>query len=182
MTCQEWASQGVQTPLEMTVQDQPSQGLNTPLDDPFVNYGNGSQFGAQGSKTNLAYEESSSSDTETEIDELDPYLLDFSSEIYNRISEQACKTLKQTALLSQSYHKSCIPFLLQMSKRPKKTTFSIELQTFSRSKTIIVTDGDSTKKIVLLICFHPHDPTNPLFNGLTELIEDIYTMSTLLRY
>ncbi|KAH9441005.1 hypothetical protein KEM48_012149 [Puccinia striiformis f. sp. tritici PST-130] len=147
-----------------------------------VNYGNGSQFGAQGSKTNLAYEESSSSDTETEIDELDPYLLDFSSEIYNRISEQACKTLKQTALLSQSYHKSCIPFLLQMSKRPKKTTFSIELQTFSRSKTIIVTDGDSTKKIVLLICFHPHDPTNPLFNGLTELIEDIYTMSTLLRY
>ncbi|POW08365.1 hypothetical protein PSTT_07639, partial [Puccinia striiformis] len=136
-----------------------------------VNYGNGSQFGAQGT-----YEESSSSDTETEIDELDPYLLDFSSEIYNRISEQACKTLKQTALLSQSYHKSCIPFLLQMSKRPKKTTFSIELQTFSRSKTIIVTDGDSTKKIVLLICFHPHDPTNPLFNGLTELIEDIYTI------
>ncbi|KAI7937120.1 hypothetical protein MJO28_016019 [Puccinia striiformis f. sp. tritici] len=116
-----------------------------------VNYGNGIS-GAQGSKTNLAYEESSSSDTETEIDELDPYLLDFSSEIYNRISEQACKTLKQTALLSQSYHKSCIPFLLQMSKRPKKTTFSIELQTFSRSKTIIVTDGDSTKKIVLLIC------------------------------
>ncbi|POW22269.1 hypothetical protein PSHT_01434, partial [Puccinia striiformis] len=91
-----------------------------------VNYGTGGQFGAQGSKTNLAYEEPSSSDTETEIDELDPYLLE----------------------------------------RPKKNTFSIELQTFE----YYCTDGDSTKKIILLIRFHPHDPTDPLSN------EDIYTM------
>ncbi|POW17933.1 hypothetical protein PSTT_00136 [Puccinia striiformis] len=88
-------------------------------------YRTGGQFGAQGSKTNLAYEEPSSYDTETEIDKLDSYLLEFSSKIHDWISKRARKTLKQTALLSQSYHKSCIHFLLQMSRSPKKTTFSI---------------------------------------------------------
>ncbi|KAI7943889.1 hypothetical protein MJO28_011417 [Puccinia striiformis f. sp. tritici] len=37
--------------------------------------------------------------------------------------------------------------------------------------------GGSTKKIILLACFHPHDPTDHLFKGFTELIEDLYIMS-----
>ncbi|KAH9449990.1 hypothetical protein Pst134EA_026703 [Puccinia striiformis f. sp. tritici] len=140
-----------------------------------VNHGTGGQFGAQESKINLDYE-GSSSDTETEIDELDPYLIDFSSARYAQISERARKTLQQTSLLSKLYHKSSPPFLLRMSKKPKINTFSVELQTFARLNSLIITEG-STKKIILLARFHPHDPTDHLFEGFTELIEDLYIMS-----
>ncbi|KAI9612798.1 hypothetical protein KEM48_004032 [Puccinia striiformis f. sp. tritici PST-130] len=105
-----------------------------------VNHGTGGQFGAQGSKINLDYE-GSSSDTETEIDELDPYLIDFSSARYAQISEQARKTLQQTSLLSKLYHKSSPPFLLRMSKKPKINTFSVKLQTFACSNSSIITEG-----------------------------------------
>ncbi|POW00896.1 hypothetical protein PSTT_12836 [Puccinia striiformis] len=98
-------------------------------------------FGAQGSKINLDYK-GSSSDTETEIDELDPYLIDFSSARYAQISERARKTLQQTSLLSKLYHKSSPPFLLRMSKKPKINTFSVELQTFARSNSLIITEED----------------------------------------
>ncbi|POW01826.1 hypothetical protein PSTT_12218 [Puccinia striiformis] len=142
-----------------------------------VNHGTGGQFGAQGSQINLDYK-GSSSDTETEIDELDldPYLIDSSSARYAQISERARKTLQQTSLLSKLYHKSSPPFLLRMSKKPKINTFSVELQTFARLNSLIITEG-STKKIILLACFHPHDPTDHLFKGFTELIEDLYIMS-----
>ncbi|KAI7951893.1 hypothetical protein MJO28_007577 [Puccinia striiformis f. sp. tritici] len=105
-----------------------------------VNHGTGGQFGAQGSKINLDYE-GSSSDTETEIDELDPYLIDFSSARYAQISERARKTLQQTSLLSKLYHKSSPPFLLRMSKKPKINTFSVKLQTFACSNSSIITEG-----------------------------------------
>ncbi|POW13424.1 hypothetical protein PSHT_07708 [Puccinia striiformis] len=82
-----------------------------------VNHGTGGQFGAQGSKINLDYE-GSSSDTETEIDELDPYLIDFSSARYAQISERARKTLQQTSLLSKLYHKSS-PILIEDEQEAK---------------------------------------------------------------
>lgn len=65
------------------------------------------------------------------IDEVDSYQLDYSDEITQILSEQAKKTLKQTFQLNQSFFCSVEPFVLQMSVKPKKLPFSIELQTFA---------------------------------------------------
>ncbi|POV94865.1 hypothetical protein PSHT_15981 [Puccinia striiformis] len=135
----------------------------------------GGQFGA--SEPNSPKEEGEISEDETEIDSSEAFPLDFSDEMCNRQSERARKTLKQTSLLSKSYCISSKPFLLRMSKKQKKTTFSIESQTFARSQNIIVT-SNSTKKILFLLRFTPHDTSNPTFNVLAEIIEDLYIMST----
>ncbi|KAA1113092.1 Ubiquitin carboxyl-terminal hydrolase 7 [Puccinia graminis f. sp. tritici] len=117
------------------------------------------------------------SDKETEIDENDPYVLDLPQDSCATLSERARKTLKQTLFLSKSYFTSSKPFLLRMSQKKKNITFSIELQTFASSKTVIVTAGGCAKKVLFLVQFHPHDSSDPTFNHLSELIEDLYIMS-----
>ena len=140
------------------------------------NLGRRGQFGA--SNLNYQHEEDcSDSDEGTMMDESDAInTSDFSSKTSILLSERSKKTLKQMSNLSKYYYLNQAPFLLRLSKKPKKNTFSIELQTFSASKNVIVTDN-SGQNILFLVNFHPLKEEGPPCSNLVELIEDLYIMS-----
>jgi hypothetical protein len=121
--------------------------------------------------------ETGSSDEETEIDDSEDSDLDITIESASVLSERAHKTLDQTSALSQNYFTSASPFLLRMSKKQKKSTYCIELQTFARSKNLVVCEG-SKNKVLFLIQFHPLEESTPTLRKLSELVEDLYVMAS----
>ncbi|OAV85223.1 hypothetical protein PTTG_30686, partial [Puccinia triticina 1-1 BBBD Race 1] len=121
--------------------------------------------------------ETPDSEEEYELDQLDPGCFDLSAEACNQLSERARKTLKNSAYHSKSFYPGSVPLVLKMTKRIKKTSYSIDIQTFTRSCDLIVTNSGSGKKILFLVSFTPCDPSDPVFNQLAELIEDAAIMA-----
>jgi hypothetical protein len=113
----------------------------------------------------------------TELDNSDEELVAISEETRNTLSERAKKYLKQTSQLAQSYFCLTVPFLLRITKHPKKVPFLIEHQTFARSNSLMVT-SDSGKKIICLIQFHPLDGADSVYNQLSQLIEELHIMAS----
>ena len=140
------------------------------------NLGRRGQFGA----SNLDYQhekDCSDSDEGTVIDESDATdMLESSQNTPYLLSERSRKTIMQTSNISKSFFSTETPFLLRLNKKPKKEPYSTELQTFSRSKSVIVT-GNSGKNILFLVTFHPLKDKDPPCNNLVHLIEDLYVMS-----